>query len=202
MKLITIGAVTLLNVVLAIYYFRLIALKKIRPALAMWVFFFLAVALSLFTYLKEGDYSIWDNILNTADLFFVGSVTLTILFFGDRSSRFNRFDIGCLVVVIGIVIFWIFTHNHFITNLLVQGILVVAYFPVINRMVRSGENHESYLIWGGMLLAAGMALPVSSGDLALVYTLRAIASILLLMGLMLYTDLKKGSKNKTEVKEN
>jgi hypothetical protein len=200
-KLIIIGAVTLLNVILAIYYFRLIALKKIRPALAMWVFFFLAVALSLFTYLKEGDFSIWDNILNTADLFFVGSVTLTIFFFGDRSSRFNRFDIGCLAVVIGIVIFWMFTHNHFVTNLLVQGILVIAYFPVINRMVRSGENHESYLIWGGMLLAAGMALPVSSGDLALVYTLRAIISILLLMGLMFYTDLRRGRKNKTEVNE-
>jgi len=196
MRIFLISAVSLLNLILGIYYFFLISRKKIRPALAMWVFFFLAVALSLFTYLKEGDFSIWDNILNTADLFFVGSVTLTIFFFGDRSSRFNRFDIGCLAVVIGIVIFWMFTHNHFVTNLLVQGILVIAYFPVINRMVRSGENHESYQIWGGMLLAAGMALPVSSGDLALVYTLRAIISILLLMGLMLYTDLKRGRKKR------
>jgi hypothetical protein len=196
MRIFLISAVSLLNLILGIYYYFLISRKKIRPALAMWVFFFLAVALSLFTYLKEGDFSIWDNILNTADLFFVGSVTLTIFFFGDRSSRFNRFDIGCLAVVIGIVIFWMFTHNHFVTNLLVQGILVIAYFPVINRMVRSGENHESYLIWGGMLLAAGMALPVSSGDLALIYTLRAIISILLLMGLMLYTDLKSGRKKR------
>jgi hypothetical protein len=197
MRIFLISAVSLLNLILGIYYFFLISRKKIRPALAMWVFFFLAVALSLFTYLKEGDFSIWDNILNTADLFFVGSVTLTIFFFGDRSSRFNRFDIGCLAVVIGIVIFWMFTHNHFVTNLLVQGILVIAYFPVINRMVRSGENHESYLIWGGMLLAAGMALPVSSGDLALVYTLRAIISILLLMGLMFYTDWKRGRKTQS-----
>jgi hypothetical protein len=194
MRLFFISAVALLNLILGIYYYYLISRKKIRPALAMWVFFFLAVALSLFTYLKNGDFSVWDNILNTADLFFVGSVTLSIVIFGDTHSRFNRFDMGCLIVVAGIILFWLFTHNHFTTNLLVQGILVVAYFPVVNRMLISGENHESYLIWGGMLLAAILAMPVSEGDLALIYTARAIISILALMGLMLFTDLKKKGK--------
>lgn len=194
MRLFFISAVALLNLILGVYYYYLISRKKIRPALAMWVFFFLAVALSLFTYLKNGDFSVWDNILNTADLFFVGSVTLSIIIFGDSHSRFNRFDMGCLLVVAGIIVFWLFTHNHFITNLLVQGILVVAYFPVVNRMLTSGENHESFLIWGGMLLAAILAMPVSEGDLALIYTARAIISILALMGLMLVTDLKKRGK--------
>jgi hypothetical protein len=189
-----ISAVSLLNLILGVYYFYLISRKKIRPALAMWVFFFLAVALSLFTYLQNENFSIWDNILNTADLFFVGSVTLSIVIFGDTHSRFNRFDMGCLVVVAGIVVFGLLTHNHFVTNLLVQGILVVAYFPVVNRMLSSGENHESYLIWGGMLLAAVLALPVSAGNLALIYSARAVISILALMGLMLFTDLKKKGK--------
>ncbi len=194
MKLFFISTVTLLNLVLGVYYYYLISRKKIRPALAMWVFFFLAVALSLFTYLQNGDFSVWDNILNTADLFFVGLVTLSIIIFGDSHSRFNRFDMGCLIVVAGIIVFWLFTHNHFITNILVQGILVVAYFPVVNRMLTSRENHESYLIWGGMLLAAILAMPVSEGDLALIYTARAIISILALMGLMLFTDLKMRGK--------
>lgn len=191
MRLFFIGSVALLNLILVVYYYYLILRKKIRPSLAMWVFFLLAISLSLFTYLKNGEYSALDNILNTADLFYVGSVTISIAIFGDAHSRFNRFDKGCLVVVTGILIFWIITQNHFLTNILLQGILVVAYFPVVNRMLTSGDNHESYLIWGGMLLAAVLALPVLDGSLALIYTIRAVVSILALLGLMVFTDLKK-----------
>ena len=194
MRLFFILAVSLLDLILAVYFYYLISRKKIRPSLAMWVFFFLAISMSLFTYLKNDEFSALDNILNTADLFFVASVTLSIVIFGDTHSRFNRFDKGCLIVVGGILLFWVFTQNHFVTNILVQGILVVAYFPVVNRMLTSGENHESYLIWGGMLLAAVLALPVSEGSLALIYTTRAVISILALLGLMLFTDLKKRGK--------
>lgn len=194
MKLFFILAVSLLDLILAVYYYYLISRKKIRPSLAMWVFFFLAISISLFTYLKNDDFSALDNILNTADLFFVTSVALSILIFGDAHSRFNRFDKGCLVVVGVILVFWLFTQNHFVTNILVQGILVVAYFPVVNRMLVSGENHESYLIWGGMLLAGFLAIPVSDGSLALIYIVRTVVSILGLLGLMLYVDLKKRSK--------
>ena len=194
MRLFFILAVSLLDLVLAVYFYYLISRKKIRPSLAMWVFFFLAISMSLFTYLKNDEYSALDNILNTADLFFVASVTLSILIFGDAHSRFNRFDKGCLIVVAGILVFWLFTQNHYVTNILVQGILVVAYFPVVNRMVTSGENHESYLIWGGMLLAGFLAIPISEGSLAFIYITRTIVSIVGLLGLMLYVDLKKRKK--------
>ena len=194
MRLFFILAVSLLDLVLAVYFYYLISRKKIRPSLAMWVFFFLAISMSLFTYLKNDEYSALDNILNTADLFFVASVTLSILIFGDAHSRFNRFDKGCLIVVAGILVFWLFTQNHYVTNILVQGILVVAYFPVVNRMVTSGENHESYLIWGGMLLAGFLAIPISEGSLAFIYITRTILSIVGLLGLMLYVDLKKRKK--------
>lgn len=157
----------------------------------MWVFFTLAVSMSLFAYLKQDSYSLWDNVLNTTDLFFVSSVTLSIILFGDRSTRFNRFDLGCLLVVAMIVIFWFITQNHVITHLLVQGILVIAYFPVISRMIRTRQNNESYLIWGGMLLAAVLALFSTTGGLAIVYTVRAVISIILLMGLMIWVDMKK-----------
>jgi len=191
LKLISIFGVSFLNLALAVYYYWLIYQKKIKPSLAMWVFFTLAVSMSLFAYLKQDSYSLWDNVLNTTDLFFVSSVTLSIILFGDRSTRFNRFDLGCLLVVALIVAFWFITHNHVITHLMVQGILVIAYFPVISRMIRTKENNESYLIWGGMLLAAVLALFSTTGGLAIVYTVRAVISIILLMGLMIWVDRKK-----------
>ncbi|HPF64604.1 MAG: hypothetical protein M9926_09545 [Lentimicrobium sp.] len=191
MKLFSVFAVSALNLALAVYYYRLISKNKIRPSLAMWVFFTLAVGMSLFTYIREDSHSIWDNVLNTTDLVFVSAVTVSILLFGDHTTRFNRFDLFCLGAVTLIIAFWLITQNHLITNLLVQGILVIAYFPVVNRMLHTGENHESYLIWGGMLLTALLALLSVDGELALIYTLRAVISILLLIGLMYYTDRRK-----------
>lgn len=191
MKLLSAFAVVVTNLLLTVYYYRLIYRNKIKPSLAMWVFFTLAVSMSLFTYLKEDSHSLWDNVLNTADLFFVSAVALSVLLFGDRSTRFSRFDLVCLVVVVLIAVFWLITQNHLVTNLLVQAILVIAYFPVIHRMIRTRENHESYPIWGGMLLAAVLALFSASGKLALVYTLRAVISIILLMAFMHYTDLRQ-----------
>jgi len=194
LKLISIYSVSILNLALAVYYYWLIYNKKIKPALAMWVFFTLAVGISLLTYMKEGNYSLWDNVLNTTDLFFVSSVTISILVYGDRSARFNRFDIGCLLAVIVIVVFWMFTQNHVVTNLMVQAILVIAYFPVISRMITTRENNENYLLWAGMLLASLLALLSTKGGLANVYTIRAVISIVLLMGLMWRVDIRSRNK--------
>ncbi|MBL7904368.1 MAG: hypothetical protein JNL22_05045 [Bacteroidales bacterium] len=195
LRLFSIYGVSVLNLAMTVYYFRLIRRKKIKPSLAMWVFFTLAVGLSLITYMKEGTHSLWDNVLNTTDLFFVSTVSLTILLFGDRSSRFNRFDLLCLGAVAGIVIFWFVTRNHTLSHLLVQGILVIAYFPVVNRMIRTGENHESYLLWGGMLLASVLALFSTGGTLAFVYTIRAVVCILLLMGVMVWVDRRRKNRS-------
>ncbi|MHC1777096.1 MAG: hypothetical protein AB9834_16970 [Lentimicrobium sp.] len=194
MKLLSIYGVSILNLAMAVYYFWLIRRKKIKPSLAMWVFFTLAVGMSLFTYMKQDSHSLWDNILNTTDLFFVSSVTLSIILFGDHSTRFNRFDLGCLLVVALIVVFWLITRNHVITHLMVQGILVIAYFPVISRMILTKENNESYLIWSGMLAASVLALFSTKGGLANIYTIRAVVSILLLMGLMAWIDKNKPAR--------
>lgn len=161
----------------------------------MWVFFTLAVGMSLFAYMKQDSHSLFDNILNTTDLLFTGSVTISIILFGDRSTRFNRFDLGCLLIVALIVLFWLITHNHIVTHLMVQGILVIAYFPVVNRMIRTKENNESYLIWSGMLLASVLALFSTKGGLAIIYTSRAVVCITLLMGIMIWID-RKNNKTK------
>ncbi len=63
-------AVFSINIIISISYLVLLIKKKIKPALAMWIFFSLAVSMSLITYLKEGNYGFWDKALNTADLFY------------------------------------------------------------------------------------------------------------------------------------
>jgi len=173
-----------INVFILIRYIYLLYHKKISPSLAMWTFFSLAVGISLFTYFAESEHSISDNMLNFTDLIMVVSVSIAIVIWGDHSTRFNRFDIGCLAAVIGIIAFWGISNNHIITNYSVQSIMVISYFPVLGRMTRQKKNTEAFSVWIMMLVAAGISLFASKGWLASVYAIRAVlctGALLLLM---------------------
>ncbi|HAN19123.1 MAG: hypothetical protein A2X13_02485 [Bacteroidetes bacterium GWC2_33_15] len=185
MKDFSIISVSIINLLIGIRYCILIYKKEIKPALAMWIFFTLAVVMSLITYLADGNYSIWDNILNTTDILLVSTVSVFIYIYGDKSSKFNKFDTVCLIAVLLIIIFWIISRNHVITNLLIQLILVIAYFPVIKRLIKSKENTEPFTVWIGMMLAPVFALISSKGALATIYSVRAIICVGLLLLLML-----------------
>ena len=197
MKTFSIISVCLITILLTISYIRQLIKKEIRPALAMWIMFSVAVGMSLVTYLKEGNFGFLDNILNTVDLVYVVTVSVSIAIWGDKSSNITKFDKGCLLVVLLIVVFWIFTQNHLVTNFLIQSILVIAYFPVVKRLFETRENTEPFLIWTGMLIAPVLALLSSKGLLATVYSVRAIVcvgSLLLLMGWIEFTGQKRKSQ--------
>jgi hypothetical protein len=185
---ISIISVSLLNLAITGSYCWLTYKQKIKPALAMWIFFTIAVAISLATYLKSDHFSLFDNILNTTDLALAAAVSVAIYLFGDHTTRFTRFDKGCLIAVMVIVLFWFITKNHVITHGLTQGILVIAYFPVVSRLWKTRENSESFLVWTGMLLAPMLSLLSSKGVLATIYSVRAIICIMVLMALMLRVE--------------
>ena len=188
---ISIGSVTLLNLAITCWYCWLTYKQKIKPALAMWIFFTIAVGISLTTYLKSDHFSLLDNILNTTDLALTAIISVTIYLFGDHTTRFSRFDKGCLISVLVIVLFWFITKNHFVTHVLTQCILVIAYFPVISRLWKTRENGESFFIWIGMLLAPILSLLSSKGILATIYSVRAIVCIMILLMLMLRVEYLK-----------
>ena len=188
MRAFSIVAVCTTNLVIGIRYVWLIRRNKISPALAMWVFFTIAVIGSLGTYLAEGDFGLLDNILNTADLLLCGGVALAIALYGDRSTRFNRFDLGCLGGVLMILLVWAFSRQHALTHLAIQLILIIAYFPVVKRLWHSSRNTESFTMWIGLLLAPIFSLLSSKGTLATVYAVRAIICTGLLLALMLRVE--------------
>ena len=192
-------AVVAINFFILMRYCWLIWKDRIRPALAMWVFFSIAVGGSLATYLSTGDYGFLDNIQNTTDLVFVVTVTVFVFIFGDRSTRFNRFDLGCLIAVLIIVVLWLIFQNHVVSNISIQAILVIAYFPVVSRIWKSNENTESFVVWIGLFLAPCISLLSSKGLLATIYSLRAIISISVLLALMVRAELKQ--RNEKESKQ-
>ena len=195
-KAFSIYSVTLITVLLAVRYIWLLVRKEIQPALAMWIMFSIAVAMSLITYLKEGNYGFSDNILNSVDVIYVVTVSIAIAIFGEKSSKITRFDLGCLVVVGLIVVFWLFTQNHLVTNFMIQTILVIAYFPVVKRLFETRVNTEPFLIWGGMLIAPVLSLLSSKGLLATVYSVRAIICVGTFLLLMLWFELTHRKRKK------
>lgn len=194
--------VSVINIIIALAYLVLLIKKKIKPAVAMWLFFSLAVSMSLITYLKEGNYGFWDNALNTADLFLTIFVTILIFIFGDKSTKFNKFDLVCLGVVGIIVIFWIITQNHLVANLGIQLILIIAYFPVVKRMLKAKENTESFFIWILLMIAPFISLVSSKGALATVYAVRAIlcTGLLLLLMFRIETQNPKPVRKSKEIR--
>lgn len=192
---ISIAGVSILNLAITVWYCWLTYKQKIKPALAMWIFFTIAVAISLTTYMESDHFSLLDNILNTTDVALTVIVSIAIYFFGDHTSRFSRFDKGCLIAVMVILLFWFITKNHFVTHSLTQGILVIAYFPVISRLWKTRENGESFIIWIGMLLAPVLSLLSSKGMLATIYSVRAIVCILILLILMFRVEYLKWERS-------
>jgi hypothetical protein len=194
-RLFSISAVLLINLFIAVRYTVLIRRGDIKPALAMWIFFSIAVGGSLTTYLFDGDYTLLDNILNSSDLLLCVYVAVIIFIFGDTSTRFTRFDRSCLIAVLVIITFWAFSREHMAANLLIQTILVIAYFPVVKRLWKSNENTESFAAWTGLLLAPIFSLLSSKGALASVYAVRAIVSTSILLLLMARAEYAARSKN-------
>jgi hypothetical protein len=191
MRELSIYTVIIITLIIMVRYILLLVRKEIKPALAMWLFFSIAIIMSLVTYRSEGGYGLLDNIMNTVDLVYVVTVCVAILLFGDRSSKFTGFDRSCLAAVMIILLFWIFTRNHRLTNLMMQGILVIAYFPVVKRLIDSRENTEPFSVWIGMLLAPSIALISSKGTLATIYSVRAIFCVTVLLLLMLRIEILK-----------
>ena len=191
-------AVVAISLFILVRYCWLIWKERIKPALAMWVFFSIAVGGSLITYLSSGDYSLLDNILNTSDLVLVSTVAVFIFIFGDRSTRFNRFDLGCLIAVLVIMAFWVVSQSHVVSHVSIQVIMVIAYFPVISRIWKSNENTESFAAWIGMFLNPCISLLSSKGVLATIYSLRAIISTSVLLALMVRAELKQRHDRKSE----
>jgi membrane protein implicated in regulation of membrane protease activity len=78
-----------------------------------------------------------------------------------------------------------------VSNVSIQVILVIAYFPVISRIWKSNQNTESFVVWIGLFLAPCISLLSSKGVLATIYSFRAIISISVLLALMVRAELKQ-----------
>ncbi len=189
--------IILIAVVIAVRYCYQTVRGEIVPVLATWILFCVATLLSLATYLSSSaSRTLWSNVFATSDTGGVLLILLTILFAGKQVRRgFNRLEIGCLAATAAIAVAWSVSRSHVACNLLVQLILLIAYFPLVRHLWISRRPTEPAFTWSLQLGSCCIALVgvLANRDwLAVLYIGRAIVSISVVLLLLLRIRLLYG----------
>jgi len=176
-----------------IIYCHGIVFGSARPVLATWLIFLTATQLSMITYLRSSEKrTLSSNIYGLADAINVILVIVAMLFFAkDARMGFDRFEIACLVTAGIIAIIWYLSQSHFICNLMIQCLMVVAYVPFVHHLWLAGENSEPYIPWLITMTASSLALYeqiVKRDVLAVIYLARSTISVFTVLMLMLRLD--------------
>lgn len=171
-----------------IWYVYLIISGVIHPTLMTWVMFCIAVFLSFATYWSSKKHSFLDNICNTVDLISVVVITTSIIFFG-KNIRFsvNAFEIICIVLSLVILFFWRMTKKHETSNMFLQVVMSIAYFPMFYQLYNSSTSSESLTTWSILWVASifGVLTGYFGKDkLAIIYSGRSLIMISILIMLI------------------
>ena len=165
----------------------------IQPVMATWLLFCVAVSLSLWTYWSSKKHSVVSNVGNAIDFIIVWMILASIIFLGKNVRLgFNGFEIGCLIASAIILVFWRISKKHQASNLSLQGIMTIAYFPTLRQLWSAKDNTESFSIWIVIWIASTAALIPAFTDkdkLAIAYASRAFILVTVLLGLMIRIEL-------------
>ncbi len=166
-------------------YVRDILASTTAPAIGTWIVFVCATLLNV---LSVFSVTSWEFVSNAYSL---GDFLMCVIILGSLLKRstikLERFERIYLIVAGIIVCFWVFSKNAFATNLLVQTLILVGYFPTLHKLIRTKENHESFTNWILFLLAGAIAFYPAyqhSNVLAMIYSVRTIFIISFMLFLM------------------
>jgi hypothetical protein len=162
----------------------------------MWILFVLGVALSYITYLIENGFSLATaatGALNTADMLCCTGILIAVAIWGKREMHFDTFDKYYLGGIGLIVVYACVTGDMWKSNVFSQLLITAGYIPTIRKMKRLQQNTEPFGCW---LLALAASLcgmypaMYESNGLSFIYASRSAISVIALMGVMFYYELR------------
>ena len=165
--------------------------------LSTWIIALTACGLSLATYAVAEKHDFRSGILNFMDVFGTAIIVFSVLRWGKRGLRLKPFEKWYLGGVMGVLLIWWLTGNAVGSNLVAQVLLLIAYIPTLQNLLTTKRNSESFTGWGLGLTASTLALYPAFSDgntLAEVYAVRAVASVIIVLSLMTYYELRNRPK--------
>mgnify|MGYP003395174126 CR=1 FL=1 len=170
----------------------------VKPLLATWAFLGLATFLSVLTTFGEsGVGGLVGNLYNIVDASATVIILIVVFFSQNTRRQFNRFEKVCLLAVLLVSAWWLWSGQNIAAHLALQLILVIAYLPTLVHLWWAKVNTESLAVWSLNCLAAvvGLIKPLQVHDfLPTVYGVRAVVSTLAVMALIWRLKYKERQK--------
>ncbi len=156
------------------YIYLALSGKKVKPVLAAWIVNSVATILSFATYWTAPKHSFVSNAYNATSILTINAILVAALILMRREKKglsFSTFQIKCLWCSVLITIFWVvlvwgFHGTGIVPNILMQVMMLIGYFVIIEKLWRATTNTESLFTWWCIVLAslAGMITADMSHD--------------------------------------
>lgn len=191
-------AICLLLISGNIHYIAYIIKGKVTPTKSTWLIFTAVTNLNVASFLAN-RFDLVSGAYLMTDFATCLAVLITAIIC-DRQTRFElkRFEKYYLLGVGICIVFWLGSKDPFFTNLLVQTLIIIGYFPTFHNMVVKKKSTESKTAWTIWLI--GMSLSfypawVNQNVLAMIYSARGtIMCLVMLILIKRYSPKHPGQK--------
>lgn len=169
-------------------YVYQISRRQVLPTLSTWIILGVATSLNVASYLVATRVDVISGVLGLTDALVCWFILIVTVISAGLKMQFQTFEKYYLTGAGVIVLFWIVSRNAFITNLLMQLLITIGCSSTIQSLLYANENHESFIFWGLVLVAASLSLYPAAVDgnlLAVIYSIRSIVILCVILSLML-----------------
>lgn len=174
------------------YYCYEIKKGTVSPPPATFIITAVTFTLSLFMYSRKPNWSFTANIGLTSAFLSAWTIciylTIKLLKEGKFFLSINNWQKFAFTSALVVFIVWIITDNAFVSYVLLQLAVLIAYTPVIQKLWNAKKNSESLTFWTSLMLSSLVAsyAAYERNDIeAWIYILRAVPSTLLVIILIL-----------------
>jgi hypothetical protein len=181
-------AVAVVLIAASLPYMYQISRRQVLPTLSTWIILVVATSLNVASYLVATRVDVISGVLGLTDALVCWFILIVTVISSGLKMQFQTFEKYYLIGAGVIVLFWIVSRNAFITNLLMQLLITIGCSSTIQSLLYANENHESFIFWGLVLVAASLSLYPAAVDgnlLAVIYSIRSIVILCVILSLML-----------------
>jgi hypothetical protein len=181
-------AVAVVLIAASLPYMYQISRRQVLPTLSTWIILGVATSLNVASYLVATRVDVISGVLGLTDALVCWFILIVTVISAGLKMQFQTFEKYYLTGAGVIVLFWIVSRNAFITNLLMQFLITIGCSSTIQSLLYANENHESFIFWGLVLVAASLSLYPAAVDgnlLAVIYSIRSIIILCVILSLML-----------------
>src|SRR3989344_3493625 len=135
----------LFNLAAGTGYLKQVIKNESTPNPATWIIWVVVTILNAATYFAVVEENFWIALSSGVTALMIFIIFVTSLFKG-KFTKLNRVDTIALVLAIGIGIFWQLSGNAIISNISLQIVFIVSFYPTIHGLL-AGESKEKPISW-------------------------------------------------------